>query len=88
MPGCEKESRCQLKKGTNATVSVTFTPNIKVTSLKAKVYGELGPIDVPFPIPNSDGCSGSNLTCPLNQGKQYTYSSTLFVDPKYPSVSK
>lgn len=58
----------------------------QVASVKAKVYGILAGVKIPFPFPHGDACQSSGLTCPLNPGN-HTYSSKLKVQPIFPSVS-
>jgi len=52
----------------------------------AVVHGIIAGVPVPFPIPNPDACKDSGLTCPLNNGKQYTYATNIFIRTEYPSV--
>lgn len=53
---------------------------------KAKVYGEMLHVDIPFPIPEPDGCK-SGIQCPIQKGHSYSYLNKLPVKSEYPSVS-
>lgn len=54
---------------------------------KARVYGEMLHVDIPFPIPEPDGCK-SGIQCPIQKGHSYSYLNKLPVKNEYPSVSK
>lgn len=54
---------------------------------KAKVYGEMLHVDIPFPIPEPDGCK-SGIQCPIQKGHSYSYLNKLPVKSEYPSVSE
>lgn len=54
---------------------------------KARVYGEMLHVDIPFPIPEPDGCK-SGIQCPIQKGHSYSYLNKLPVKTEYPSVSK
>ena len=43
-------------------------------------------LDVPFKLPNPDGCIKSNLECPLKKGVKYQYSASFPVLKIYPKV--
>lgn len=53
---------------------------------KARVYGEMLHVDIPFPIPEPDGCK-SGIQCPIQKGHSYSYLNKLPVKSEYPSVS-
>ncbi|KAK6182124.1 hypothetical protein SNE40_009880 [Patella caerulea] len=76
----------QLKKGDSVEFDVKFTSNEVVTKSTAKVYGMLGPAKIPFPIPNTDGCKDSGLSCPLKSGQNYEYKSNIPVKKVFPDV--
>ena len=75
-----------IHKGKNYTISVTFASTETTKQAHAQVYGIVAGIPVPFPLPNTDGCNGSGISCPIMQGETYTYSTTLPVSRLYPSV--
>lgn len=58
----------------------------EVTELKAIVHGIILGMEVPFKLPNDDGCVDSGLECPLAGGTEYRYSTTLPVLKQYPKV--
>ena len=59
----------------------------QVASVKAEVHGIVAGIPVPFPLPNSDACKNSGLTCPMPANQKQTYQNELPVKSEYPSVS-
>jgi len=78
---------CELKKGTNVTFSVTFSPTAAATTLTSEVYGIIANVPVKFPLPNPNGCLNSGLQCPLVAGQTYTYSDNLYILPLYPALN-
>ncbi|KAL9703041.1 hypothetical protein quinque_006559 [Culex quinquefasciatus] len=85
---CELDKpACVLRRNTNATIAITFTSDEEVTELKAIVHGIILGMEVPFKLPNDDGCVDSGLECPLAGGTEYRYSTTLPVLKQYPKVS-
>ena len=58
----------------------------EVSELKAVVHGIILGMEVPFKLPNDDGCVDSGLECPLAGGNEYRYSTTLPVLKQYPKV--
>ncbi|XP_035757926.1 NPC intracellular cholesterol transporter 2, partial [Egretta garzetta] len=52
---------------------------------KARVYGEMLHVDIPFPIPEPDGCK-SGIQCPIQKGHSYSYLNKLPVKSEYPSI--
>uniref|UniRef100_F6TKD8 NPC intracellular cholesterol transporter 2 n=1 Tax=Ciona intestinalis TaxID=7719 RepID=F6TKD8_CIOIN len=81
-------SPCQLKKGGNYTVNVTFATKEASDNAFAYVKGILDGIAVPFPLPNPDACMDPNsqIKCPLKNNQTYLYSATLPVSKEYPDV--
>ncbi|CAH1393842.1 unnamed protein product [Nezara viridula] len=77
---------CKLKRGTNVTLTVKFTPNQDITEVKAVVHGILGGVPIPFNLPNPDGCKESGIQCPLVKNENYSYISELPVLNVYPKV--
>lgn len=56
------------------------------TKVSAVVHGIVMGIEMPFSLPNSDGCVNSGLACPIKKGSTYEYSTTLPVLKSYPKV--
>lgn len=83
----EDHASCVLKRNSNATISITFTSSEDLTELKAVVHGVILGMEVPFSLPNADGCKDSGLECPLTKDTSYRYSTTLPVLKQYPKVS-
>nr|CAH7745146.1 unnamed protein product [Callosobruchus chinensis]CAH7753766.1 unnamed protein product [Callosobruchus chinensis] len=84
---CVEPKRCILKRNTNVTLEITFTPKIDSDTLKAVVHGEILGVPMPFDLPNPDGCKDSGLTCPIKAGQTYTYTAALPISVNYPRVT-
>ncbi|CAG9836121.1 unnamed protein product [Diabrotica balteata] len=78
--------RCILKRGTNATLAITFISKVSSTNLTAVVYGDVLGYKTKFPLPNADACKGVGVECPLEEGKTYVYTDTFEVKQVYPRV--
>ncbi|XP_004455211.1 NPC intracellular cholesterol transporter 2 [Dasypus novemcinctus] len=76
---------CQLHKGQSYSVNVTFSSNIQSQNSTALVHGILFGVEVPFQIPEPDGCK-SGIKCPILKDKTYNYLNKLPVKSEYPSV--
>ncbi|KYO37201.1 NPC intracellular cholesterol transporter 2 [Alligator mississippiensis] len=76
---------CQLHKGGSYSINVTFSSKIESKGSKAKVYGEMLHVDIPFPIPEPDGCK-SGIQCPIETGHSYSYLNKLPIKSEYPSI--
>uniref|UniRef100_A0A182QJC3 MD-2-related lipid-recognition domain-containing protein n=1 Tax=Anopheles farauti TaxID=69004 RepID=A0A182QJC3_9DIPT len=83
----DDDASCVLKRNSNATISITFTSSEDLPELKAVVHGIILGMEVPFRLPNDDGCKDSGLECPLAKETSYRYSTTLPVLKQYPKVS-
>ncbi|XP_052871991.1 NPC intracellular cholesterol transporter 2 homolog a [Anopheles cruzii] len=83
----DDDATCVLKRNSNATISITFTSDEELSELKAVVHGIILGMEVPFPLPNDNGCQDSGLECPLAKKTTYRYSTTLPVLKQYPKVS-
>ncbi|XP_065563740.1 MD-2-related lipid-recognition protein-like [Artemia franciscana] len=84
-PEALKNKPCVLKKDTNVSIEVDFTPNIKkkVVSLSSKAFWANKLVDMPLPNMNSNGCNFT--TCPLENGKAATYAYNLNIAKSFPS---
>ncbi|XP_037688228.1 NPC intracellular cholesterol transporter 2 [Choloepus didactylus] len=76
---------CQLHKGQSYSVNVTFSSKIQSQNSTALVYGIVFGFEVPFMIPEPDGCK-SGIKCPILKDQTYTYLNKLPVKSEYPSV--
>ncbi|XP_050098662.1 NPC intracellular cholesterol transporter 2 homolog a [Anopheles aquasalis] len=83
----DDDASCVLKRNSNATISITFQSSEDLADLKAVVHGIILGMEVPFNLPNNDGCKDSGLECPLKKDTSYRYSTTLPVLKQYPKVS-
>lgn len=50
------------------------------------MHGIIKGVPMPFPFEHSNACRNSNLTCPLEAGKTYTYTQTMNVLRSYPQL--
>jgi len=65
---------CKLKKGSNATIEIDFTPTVNVRRPKAGMYW-MSRIDMIFRGLKPNACS--DMPCPIQSGNRYTYSTTI-----------
>ena len=79
---------CVFKRGTNETVTVTFTPNEVVSKGKISLYAKLllGWIELSLRNPNI--CEGYGLKCPLAKGVREELSVTERVPQVLPSSTR
>ncbi|KAL0878740.1 hypothetical protein ABMA27_003788 [Loxostege sticticalis] len=85
--GCADDAKeCILKRNTNATITIDFTPSQDVSSIETEVHGVIMDLPVPFPISQPDACKGNGLSCPLKAGEKANYKTTLPVLKSYPKV--
>lgn len=86
--GCKDEApRCILKRNTNASIQITFSPKEDVEAVNAVVHGIILGVPAPFNLDNPDGCIDSGMECPLKAGQSYTYTAELPILKKYPRVT-
>ena len=58
-----------------------------VTAVNGSVHAIIGPLKVPFPLANPNGCQpAGNLPCPLSAGVHYVYRSNLVIPSYAPPV--
>lgn len=57
--------------------------------MNVRVYGVLIDVPVPFPLNKPDACKDPDdgIECPLHKDQEYHYTTTMFVQKKFPSVS-
>ena len=84
LEGCSG-SPCVLVKGTNETVTITFTPKEAFTDLTNKLYGLIGGVPVPFPLPQADACK-LGVTCPMAAGTEYVEAVVLYIESAWPDI--
>ncbi|XP_045451850.1 ecdysteroid-regulated 16 kDa protein-like [Melitaea cinxia] len=77
---------CVIKRNSNLTVSIEFTPSVETKTLEAVVHGIIMNLPVPFPLPQPDACMDSGLVCPIKSGEKVTYKATMPVLKSYPKV--
>ncbi|XP_069008234.1 NPC intracellular cholesterol transporter 2-like [Embiotoca jacksoni] len=76
---------CQLHKGQDYSVNVTFSSGVMSTTSTAVVHGIIAGVPIPFPIPVGDGCK-SGIQCPIQKQQMYHYQTTLPVRSEYPAI--
>lgn len=88
VPGCTA-APCVLKRGTNVSITATFTTAKAFSNLSNKLYGEIGGVDVPFPGYPSDQVDACKLgvTCPTTAGGSSSEKITLPVKSSDPAIT-
>ncbi|XP_026155075.1 NPC intracellular cholesterol transporter 2 [Mastacembelus armatus] len=76
---------CQLHKGQDYSVNVTFSSVVESQTSKAVVHGIIAGVPVPFHISKDDGCQ-SGIKCPIQKQQFYHYLNALPVKSEYPSI--
>merc|ERR1712213_59467 len=77
---------CPLTRGTEAQVSMAYTPSADIANATSVVYGFLSSgIKAPFPLKDNNFCDGT--TCPAKAGAQATFKYSLPVSKLYPKVN-
>ncbi|KAJ8308879.1 hypothetical protein KUTeg_013753 [Tegillarca granosa] len=85
--GCDGKGPCPLKRGTNASITITFNSEQETSKqLLVKIYGVIAGVPVPFNPPNKDGCKNSGISCPVVQNKAYSYTAVIPVLEHYPKI--
>ncbi|XP_014364392.2 ecdysteroid-regulated 16 kDa protein [Papilio machaon] len=85
--GCSDNAKeCILKRNTNVSINLEFTPSKDIKNLETEVHGVIMNLPVPFPLPQPDACKDTGLSCPLKAGEVAKYKSTLPVLKSYPKV--
>ncbi|CAG9762254.1 unnamed protein product [Ceutorhynchus assimilis] len=79
--------RCILKRNTNASMEIDFTPDIDADKITAEVKGYILGVPAPFNLPNPDGCTDSGITCPIKASSTYKYKAQIPILPSYPRVT-
>lgn len=57
-----------------------------VEKVTAVCHGIVVGVEMPFPLPNPNGCLDSGLECPLKKDVNYSYVTALPVLKSYPKV--
>lgn len=83
------DARCALTRGTNASIFVKFIPNADISQVNVHVHGVILDLPVPFPIDKPDACKDPDcgVQCPLHKDQEYHYTTTIFVQRKFPRVN-
>ncbi|XP_037522190.1 NPC intracellular cholesterol transporter 2 isoform X4 [Rhipicephalus sanguineus] len=78
---------CNFERGKSVGIEVDFTPEANFDRLQATFKGELTPGTwLPLPGFKKNACAKSGLECPLEAGKQYTFSKQISVLPSFPTL--
>lgn len=88
VPNCDA-APCEIKKGTNVSISITFTASKAFSTIQNKVYGEIAGVDVPFPgwpADQTDVCK-LGVKCPTKAGQSYTEKVLLPVATSDPPIT-
>lgn len=78
---------CNFERGKTVGIEVDFVPEASYDKLQATFKGELTPgMWLPLPGFKKNACVKSGLECPLEAGKQYTFSKSISVLPSFPTL--
>lgn len=84
---------CKLKRNTNVSMELIFTPDEDADSVRNTVYAKIAGIPFPFiGVDGTDACSkiflpdGSKAGCPLKAGQEYLYKNSFKVLEAYPKL--
>ncbi|CAH2090097.1 unnamed protein product [Euphydryas editha] len=84
---CAPEAKeCILKRNSNVSITVEFTPSVETKSLETVIHGIIMNLPVPFPLPQPDACKDSGLVCPIKAGEKVSYKASMPVLKSYPKV--
>ncbi|XP_049768955.1 NPC intracellular cholesterol transporter 2 homolog a-like [Schistocerca cancellata] len=84
---CDSEAdHCVLKRGSKATITIEFSPDHQVSTVKPLVFGVVGKFPIPFPLAHKNACGSSGLECPLAAGHHYNYTDAVSVKRMYPRI--
>ena len=86
LDGCSSASDvCQLKRSTNLTMSITFTPQKDFKMLNVTVSAKIATVvHRDFPGPKNNICDLRNVICPMKQHLQQTLSFNIYLSDDYP----
>ncbi|CAG2060281.1 unnamed protein product [Timema podura] len=85
--GCtDQQPVCVLKRRTNTTIDITFTPFEDLKKVTTVVHGIVAGVPVPFNVPDPEACD-TCLKCPLSANTSYDYRATLPIARFYPTVN-
>lgn len=83
----DEDSKCSLKRGTNASIEIEFKTDVTTDTVTAVVHGIIFGEEKKFDLPNTNGCVDSLLTCPLAKDSVNTYLTSLPIKRIYPKLS-
>ncbi|XP_002166396.3 NPC intracellular cholesterol transporter 2 [Hydra vulgaris] len=78
---------CQFIRGGNANIQIHFQAKNDNSNITTIVKGKIGPLWVPFPLSQPDGCLNDGIICPVKTDQQYVYSYDLPISKSYPAIS-
>ncbi|GLH04294.1 Ecdysteroid-regulated 16 kDa protein [Gryllus bimaculatus] len=78
---------CKLKKGTNATLHLSFKTEDVVEDLSVRLYGILLNHTMPYPGHyQKDGCQSDGVSCPVQPDTIQNYTLIIPVRKNFPKV--
>nr|WOA03676.1 NPC intracellular cholesterol transporter 2-like protein [Pardosa astrigera] len=86
LTGCEDSDVCELKRGETYTYGLSFESLTDSENVKAHVYGIVGGVTMPYPLPNPNACETEDIECPIENGKVYDFENTFDVRTSYPAM--
>ncbi|KAI2805325.1 Phosphatidylglycerol/phosphatidylinositol transfer protein [Blomia tropicalis] len=80
------DSVCLLKRDTNVSISIQFTPTYNASSVQVVIKGEIGGVPIPFVVKPSEACTNYGLVCPLKVNQMETFKLELPIKSIYPTI--
>ncbi|CAH0690208.1 unnamed protein product [Spodoptera exigua] len=85
---------CRLKKGSNQSITIKFTPDKDLSDVKTGVTANVQGLVVPFVgVDGNSICdkvfleNGDKASCPLKSGTTYLYKDSFHIYAFYPSIA-
>lgn len=86
--GCSQDAKeCILRRNSNVTMNIEFTPNKELSSITTDIHGVMMNMPIPFPLADKDACKDKGLACPIQPNVLANYTATMAVLKAYPKVS-
>ncbi len=88
LEGCSVSSdACQLKRASNQTMKITFTPLREFKILNLTVDAVVGIVHKEFPFVEGNICESSrNIKCPLKDHFEQSMAASVYLPDKYPII--
>lgn len=78
---------CELTRGSQNEVEVSFTSPVDSKKLVADVKGNIMNFWVPWPGFDRDACNNKNLVCPIAKGSKQVFKFEFEIKRLYPKIN-